>query len=105
MSDVLKCVYQILKELEASLDIEHPELKGMSAQALGITEQKRNRILSMMLKDELISGVTITSYYSGFVDVDTSNITITLKGVEYLHENSAMVKIAKAAKGIAEIVL
>ena len=35
---------------------------------------------------------------------DLSNIKITLKGLEYLQENSIMQRMYKAAKGIAEIV-
>lgn len=51
-----------------------------------------------------IKGVSLSRSISGDMMVDAQNIRITLKGLEYLQENSIMQRIYKAAKGIKEIV-
>lgn len=55
-----------------------------------------NRIIQM--------GVTITENIFGDTIVNCDKIKLTLKGLEYLHENSTMKKTANAIKGIAEII-
>lgn len=50
-----------------------------------------------------IKGVEITEFINGEKEIDCEDIQITLKGLEYLQENSIMRKIYKAAKGVKEI--
>ena len=51
-----------------------------------------------------IKGVKIQKYVAGGTSVDIDDIRITLKGLEYLSENSIMQRLYKAAKGITELV-
>lgn len=50
-----------------------------------------------------IKVVEITEFINGEKEIDCEDIQITLKGLEYLQENSIMRKIYKAAKGVKEI--
>ena len=45
-----------------------------------------------------------TMYINEELDISINGIEITLKGLEYLSENTIMQKIYKMAKGISEIV-
>ena len=58
-----------------------------------------------MLSDEgYIKGVNIQGFLDGGMGVNTDNIRITLKGLEYLKENTIMKKIQKTFKGIKEAI-
>ena len=57
----------------------------------------------MMQDVGYINGVEVHAYITG-VSVNTRNISITLKGLEYLQENSVMQKAYRAIKGIRDIV-
>ena len=48
--------------------------------------------------------ITIQKYVTGETNVDAEDIRITLKGLEYLSENSIMQKMYKAAKGITDLI-
>ena len=49
-------------------------------------------------------GMTVKRSTDGNVTISIPHPRITLRGLEYLQENSAMQKAARLAKGIAEIV-
>ena len=49
------------------------------------------------------SNVRVSTNITGETIVECNNMRITLKGLEYLQENSIMRKIYNAAKGIKEI--
>ncbi|MCR5835974.1 MAG: YjcQ family protein [Lachnospiraceae bacterium] len=103
--DNFKVIYKILKILEKSMDLEEFDKKLIGYQELNLTEPRWNRIIAMMVSNGLISGVDVRNTF----DCDYPKVTlvrpeITLKGLEYLEENSTMRKIADAAKGITEVV-
>lgn len=59
----------------------------------------------MMMADVgYIKGVTLKKDIAGNLNVDAKDIRITLKGLEYLQENTIMRKLYHAAKGIKEVV-
>lgn len=101
-----KLIYRILKYLQMSLDIEEPDFSPIGADALGMTQAKWSRIMKMLADDGYISGLNI-------IDVDnapypfirfTRSTELTLKGLEYLEENSLMQKAAKIAKGVVGVI-
>ncbi|MCR5704439.1 MAG: YjcQ family protein [Eubacterium sp.] len=103
--DNFKVIYKILKVLEKAMDLEEFDKKLIGHQELELTEPRWNRIMAMMVSDGLIRGVDIRNTF----DCDYPKATlirpeITLKGLEYLEENSLMKKVADAAKGIKDIV-
>ena len=51
-----------------------------------------------------IKGIRVYKDITGETVVDNDDIRITLKGLEYLTENSIMQRIYKATKGIKDII-
>lgn len=101
-----KIIYRILKYLQSSLDVDEPDFSVIGAEALNMTQAKWSRIMKMLADSGYIDGLII-------VDVDnapypfvrfSSSTALTLKGMEYLEENSLMKKAAKIAKGVADII-
>lgn len=103
--DNFKYIYRILKLLEKSMDLEEfdPELIGYKE--LDISKPRWSRIMLMLKEQEYIQGIDV--WYS--LDQDYPRVRlvrpeITLKGLEYLNENSMMKKVYNAAKGIKELI-
>ena len=86
MSEDFRTIYKILSILQKSMDYEVVDIRRLSADNLDITEPKRKALLDQTPNIEGLEG-----------------IRITLKGLEYLEENSLMQKAARLAKGIAEV--
>ena len=101
--DNFKAVYKFLKALEASMDLDAANVDMFNAEKLGVSQNRWNRYIEMMYDVGYIKGIQITKYVDGTTMVDCDDIEITLKGLEYLQENSIMQKIYKAAKGVKDI--
>ena len=101
--DNFKAVYKILTALEKSMDLEEFNLELISPQKLGVSQERWNKYMEMMLDVGYIKGVIIQEDIAGGTNVDCERLRITLKGLEYLQENSIMRKIYNAAKGVKEI--
>ena len=102
--DNFRAIYRILRALEASLDYDEPTADAFSADALGVSENRRDNLLWMMQRDGYVDGVTRSDYFDGTHRIDASGMRITIRGLEYLHENSMMARAANAARGIAEVI-
>ncbi|MDO5061866.1 MAG: YjcQ family protein [Peptostreptococcaceae bacterium] len=102
--DNFKVIYKILTTLESSMDYERVDLERISCEALGVSEERRNRLLKMLDDAGYISGVSVRKYADGEVMLMLNNLDITLKGLEYLAENSLMRKAYNAAKGIVDLI-
>lgn len=104
MNDNFKCIYKILRTLEASMDYTDYDFSIISHTALGISKERWNCYIEMLSENDYIKDVIIRKYpYDNEIVIDTSNMKITLKGLEYLSENSIMQKLYNVAKGIKEI--
>lgn len=101
--DNFKAVYRILTALEKAMDLPEFDVSQIGANALGVSEQRWARYLEMMADVGYIKGVNIKKDIMGEYMVDTDEIRITLRGLEYLQENSIMQRIYKTAKGIKDI--
>lgn len=102
--DNFKAVYKILTALEKAMDLPEFDIMQVGPDVLGVTSERWSRYLEMMADVGYIKGVTIKRDILGELCVDARNVRITLKGLEYLQENSVMRKIYNTAKGITEIV-
>lgn len=87
-------VYRILKALEASMDSDRFDADAISAERLKITESRRDKLLIQLYKAGYIENLHVKTYVGEvFPTVQIlPNATITLKGLEYLEENSLMNK-------------
>lgn len=104
MTDNFKCIYQILRALEAAMDIPEFGISQISCEKLGISRERWGRYIEMMSDAGYIKGINVYSDCLGNACVDDKGIRITLKGLEYLSENSIMQRLYKSAMGIKEIV-
>ncbi len=102
--DNFKAVYKMLSALEKAMDLPEFDINQISAEALGISRERWARYLEMMTDVGYIKGVKISSNILGETVAETSDIRITLKGLEYLQENAIMQKLYRTAKGIKDIV-
>ena len=105
MSEDFRTIYRMLSILQKSIDYEHVDIRRLSADNLGITESKRKVLLGMLLKNGYVEGFQVIQYIGDQAPniEGLEGIRITLKGLEYLEENSLMQKAARLAKGIAEV--
>lgn len=107
MSINFKAIYKILKILESSMDCEMLDIERLRPDVLGITEQRKNAILVMLVNEGFINGLQVHQSIGDTISTisDLSKVKITLKGIEYLEENSLMKKVANIAKGIVDITM
>ena len=102
--DNFKAIYTILKALEAAMDYPEFDISQVGHSELGVSQERWTRYIEMMTDIELIKGVRVYKNVTGRMNVDAENVRITLKGLEYLTENSIMQKLYRAAKGIKEVI-
>lgn len=101
MDDNFKTIYRILSAFEKSLDLEDFDLDAISAKSLGITDARWTNYIAMLVEAEYLSGIEVRETVCG-IDIIPETPRITIKGLEYLAENSIMKRMYKAAKGIIE---
>lgn len=104
MTDNFKAVYRILSSLEKQMDKPTVDESEFDNEQLGISKERWIKYIEMMQDVGYIKGCHIYRNMYEDIECDISNIQITLKGLEYLQENSIMQRIYKTAKGIKEIV-
>ena len=104
LMDNFKIIYKILSVLEKSMDLENVDTERISSNNLGISQQRWGKYMEMLLDAGYIKGVSIKKYTDGEMRVDIESIRITLKGLEYLSENSIMQRMYNATKGITNLI-
>lgn len=103
--DNFTIIYRILKSLEKAMELEEFNKETISAENFKIGIPLWSRIIKMMFDNGYITGVEIwNSFECEYPKVSLVRPEITLKGLEYLNENTLMKKIANAAKGIKETI-
>lgn len=101
--DDFRIIYKILRIFQRSMDLEEFDKSNISAEALGLSVPKWSRIMAMLLNEDYISGgETWNAMDCGYPRVALTRPELTLKGLEYLEENSLMRKAADLAKGIVD---
>ena len=99
--DDFAVIYRILSALQKQMDYDEPNADVVSADALNITQNRLDNIWAMLAHEEYVSGVMVRS----FDNTRTVRLIcprITLKGLEYLSENSLMKRAYRLAKGIKD---
>lgn len=98
-------IYKILKAIEKSMDYEDFDDIILNPDVLKTTEIRRDKLLIEMQRNDYIKGLRIKSFpNSGQVILKPLKPEITLKGIEYLENNSVMKKAADIVKGVVEII-
>lgn len=104
--DNFKIIYKILKHLESSMDAESTDIAPISPERLGITHDRWERLLILLQDDGYIKDIETAQA----LGEDRPHITepirpfITLRGLEYLADNSFMRRAAQLLRGTVEII-
>lgn len=102
--DNIKIIYKILKALEEAMDYDEFDDRRISAVQLGVSENRLLSILKMMKDRGLIEGISFDEDMAGHLYPSVGRLRITLAGLEYMSENSAMNRVAKTLKGIKDAI-
>ena len=86
------------------MDYSEFDISQISHERLEISKERWSRYLEMMLDVGYIKGLNIYEDIMGETIVENNGIRITLKGLEYLSENTIMQRMYKTAVGIKDIV-
>lgn len=103
--DDFRAIYRILRTLSDAIDDEEFDPARISAEALHLSERRRNALLVMLVENGYVMGVKSVQYGSSHDPWPQAHLVaprITLKGLEYLCENSLMQRCARRALGVAE---
>lgn len=106
--DDFKAVYRILKTLSDAIDDDEFDPARLSAEELGVAPRRLNALLVMLAENGYVDGVEAVRYRSSADPWPHARVgapRITLKGLEYLHENGVMRRCANVALGIADRLL
>ena len=98
--DNFKIIYKILRYLEKAMDFDELDFDRISASGLHLSEQRWAAIMEMLATEHYVDGVSVKRSVDGNIMVSFVSPRITLRGLEYLQENSMMKKAADLAKGI-----
>lgn len=101
-----KIIYRILKYLCESMDFDEFDSEGFTAARFGTNDNRFRALLVQLQESGYIAGLNIKRYIRQ-PDYITEPMAprITLKGMEYLHENGMMKKAANVAKGIVDMIV
>lgn len=97
-------IYKILKTLDRYAGCENFDYKLISAKQLKVKYEKWEQLIILLQKDGYIDGVTYTQTLSEKFPhiVEPIRPNITLKGIDFLENNSIMKKIKEELKLIGE---
>ena len=103
--DNFRVIYKILKYLESSMDCGEIDPEAFSAARLKVSEERIEQLLIMMQDEGYIRDLVVVKTLGDNKRHIAEPIcpSITIRGLEYLQENSLMKKAANAAKGIREM--
>ena len=104
MTDNFKFIYKILKALETAMDCPEFDISQISAEKIGVSQERWNRYIEMMLDAGYIKGIRVYTDCTDEYCVEDTGIRITLKWLEYLSENTIMQRMYKVAKGIRDVI-
>lgn len=105
--DNFKVIYRILKYLERRIDTPYATIEDLDPGQLGISRNRLDKLLKEMEKNGYIEGLHWIQTMSDPVPciLPGCHIEITLKGMEYLAENSMMKKAGDLLKTAVDVVL
>lgn len=104
--DDFKVIYRILRYLQASMEVDEFDQEALSPSRLKVSQVHIDSLLIMMQDAGYITGVRTQQTLSDSRPhiIHPCIPRITIKGLEYLEENSMMHKAGNLIKGISEII-
>ena len=103
--DNFKAIYKILRELEKNMGNDNFNTNCISAEKLNLSFGRWEQLLILMQEEGYIKGLVLTRSLESPLKHISEPIfpQITIKGLEYLAENSFMSKAKEALKMAGEI--
>ncbi len=103
--DFYVIAYRILSYLYACMKCgEKPDMNVISYEKLGICESYLNNIVIELLENGYIKGITEVRVLGSSPGIKAIDPKITMQGIEFLQENSAMKKAYDFLKSLKEII-
>lgn len=104
--DNFKVIYRILKYLEQRMDTPYATIEDLDPSRLGVSRNRLEKLLKEMEKSGYIEGLLWTQTVSDAIPhlVPGCRVEITIKGLEYLTENSLMKKAGELLKSVVEVI-
>lgn len=103
MKENFKAIHKILSELEKAMDNGRIEKIKINAEAVELTENRWNALMKMLYDNNYIEGIKVKELTDRVLITSIEDTRITLKGLEYLKENSAMRKFTEGAKAVVDV--
>lgn len=100
-----KVIYRILKYLSAAMDGGEYDPEALSSARLKASDERIEQLLIMLQEAGYIQGLTVSrSLGDSYPHISSGSFPrITLKGLEYLAENSMMKKAGNTLRGIVDV--
>lgn len=87
------------------MDLPEFDIEELGLDAMKLSHERLYRYFEMLQDAGLIKNADLRTDITGEIFIkNPKKIRITLKGLEYLSENTIMRKIYNAAKGVADLV-
>jgi len=99
--DDFAVIYNVLDTLRSQMDLASPNPDAIRPERWNVSANRLDNILVMMQDAGYITGIAVTNW-SDVREVSVVMPRITLKGLEYLQENSLMRRAYRLAKGIKD---
>lgn len=98
--DNLKIVYKVLAEVDKQMD--NMDFDESFIKNLKESDNRINKIIESLVEDGYLTGIKISKSKTGNI-VMFINPRLTIKGMEFLQENSTMQKIKNGLKDIKDV--
>ena len=104
--DNFKIIYKILRYLESAMDYEECDVNAISHERYNISYPRWEQLMIILSDEGYIKGIITTQDLESNCRYIVQPICprITLKGLEYLSDNTFMKKAANIVKGIKETI-
>lgn len=112
MNSAFGTMNKILKVIERSMDDDTFDLSLFNAKAFSISENRFARMLKMLSDSGYIEGIKVEDFgepdacdsadYKRFRMI-IGNISITIKGLQFLAENSTLASLYKTVKNVKDL--
>lgn len=98
--DNLKVVYKVLAEVDKQMD--NIDFDESFIKNLKVSNNRINKIIESLVEDGYLTGIKISKSKTGNI-VMFINPRLTIKGMEFLQENSTMQKIKNGLKDVKDM--
>ena len=105
--DDFKIIYRILKAIQNYETAEIKTLEHFMPDILKTTKENRDRLILKLIDAGYVTGFRVVQEIDGLespaIIWESSNPSITIKGLEYLEDNTMMKRVKETLKGIVSV--